>query len=352
MQNAPNADVPAATVPSQGRPPAPARKAAARLLARFAQSNLWLLIVLFGLIATFSILRPEAFATTTNFRNIALDASVLLVISVGTTFVIISGGIDIAIGSVLVFSGVVSARVMTGVDAPEWVLAVLGLLAGLASGVAWGLLHGLLIAKVKLPALIVTLGTLGMALGLALLLSNDGTDITDVPPGLVSTIGNGLVFGQIPVLVLIAAAVALVAGIVLGGTRFGRYVYAIGSNAEAARRAAIAVDRQVIVIYAIGGLTAGLGGFLALVRFSTTSVSGHSTDALQAITAVILGGTSLFGGVGTIVGTVLGVLIPAVLQNGLVIAGLQPFWQQVAVGAVLIVAVYVDQLRRRSRDRS
>jgi ribose transport system permease protein len=340
------------TAPPPTAPPRPAASSARALWRRFAQSNLWLLVVLFGLIVTFSILRPDAFATATNFRNIALDASVLLVISVGTTFVIISGGIDIAIGSVLVFSGVVAARVMTGVEAPEWVLALLGLLAGLASGVAWGLLHGVLIAKVKLPSLIVTLGTLGMALGFALLLSNDGTDITDVPVGLVDSIGNGLLFGQIPVLVVIAAAVAIVAGIVLGGTRFGRYVYAIGSNAEAARRAAIRVDRHTIVIYAIGGITAGLGGYLSLIRFSTTSVAGHSTDALQAITAVILGGTSLFGGVGTIAGTVLGVLIPAVLQNGLVIAGLQPFWQQVAVGAVLIVAVYVDQLRRRSRDRS
>jgi ribose transport system permease protein len=151
---------------------------------------------------------------------------------------------------------------------------------------------------------------------------------------------------------VIAVVVALAGGVLLSATRFGRYVYAIGSNAEAARRAAIAVDRQLIAIYAIAGMTSGLGGYLSLIRFSTTSVASHSTDALQAITAVILGGTSLFGGVGTIAGTVLGVLIPAVLQNGLVIAGLEPFWQQVAVGAVLILAVYVDQLRRRSRYRS
>ena len=137
--------------------------------------------------------------------------------------------------------------------------------------------------------------------------------------------------------------------IVLAATRFGRYTYAIGSNEEAARRAGVNVDRHLIKVYALAGTLAGLAGFLSLARFGTTTIGGHATDNLQAIAAVVIGGTSLFGGIGTILGTVFGVFIPAVLQNGFVIVGVQPFWQQVAVGAVLIVAVYLDQLRRRSQ---
>jgi ribose transport system permease protein len=152
----------------------------------------------------------------------------------------------------------------------------------------------------------------------------------------------------IPYLVLVALAVAIVLGIVLAQTRFGRYTYAIGSNEEGARRAGVAVDRHLIKVYALAGTLSGLAGFLSLARFATTTIGGHSTDNLQAIAAIVIGGTSLFGGVGTMLGTVFGVFIPAVLQNGFVIVGLQPFWQQVAVGAVLIIAVYLDQLRRRS----
>jgi ribose transport system permease protein len=137
---------------------------------------------------------------------------------------------------------------------------------------------------------------------------------------------------------------------VLHGTRFGRYTYAIGSNEEAARRAGIAVDRHLIKIYGISGLLAGLAGYLTLARFATTTIAGHTTDNLQAIAAVVIGGTSLFGGIGNIIGTVVGVFIPAVLQNGFVILRVQPFWQQVAVGAVLVLAVYLDQLKRRSRE--
>jgi ribose transport system permease protein len=142
--------------------------------------------------------------------------------------------------------------------------------------------------------------------------------------------------------------VAAVFAVLLHATRFGRYTFAIGSNEEAARRAGIRVDRHLIKVYALMGMLSGLAGFLSLARFSTTTIGGHSTDNLQAIAAVVIGGTSLFGGVGTLLGTIFGVFIPAVLQNGFVIVGVQPFWQQVAVGAVLILAVYLDQLRRRS----
>ena len=143
----------------------------------------------------------------------------------------------------------------------------------------------------------------------------------------------------------------LTVGIVLALTRFGRHTYAIGSNEEAARRAGINVDRHLIKVYALQGILAGLAGFLSLARFSTTTIGGHDTDNLQSIAAVVIGGTSLFGGIGTMLGTVFGVFIPAVLNNGFIIVGVQAFWQEIAVGAVLIGAVYLDQLRRRSQDQ-
>jgi ribose transport system permease protein len=134
--------------------------------------------------------------------------------------------------------------------------------------------------------------------------------------------------------------------VLLAQTRFGRYTYATGSNAEGVRRSGVNVDAHLIKVYALMGTLAGLAGFLSLARFGTTTVSGHATDNLNVIAAVVIGGTSLFGGVGTILGTVFGVFIPAVLANGFIIIGVQPFWQQVAVGIVLIAAVYLDQLRR------
>jgi ribose transport system permease protein len=225
-----------------------------------------------------------------------------------------------------------------------------GLAVALAAGLGWGTLNGFLIAKARIPPLIVTLGTLGMALGAALLITG-GVDERDVPFKLVATIGTGRLADQVPWLVLIAFTVALVFGILLAKTRFGRYTYAVGSNEEAARRAGVAVDRHLIKVYALAGCLSGLAGFMNLARFSTTTLGGHNTDNLQAIAAVVIGGTSLFGGIGTVLGTVFGVFIPAVLQNGFIIVGVQPFWQQVAVGAVLIGAVYLDQLRRRSLQR-
>jgi ribose transport system permease protein len=315
-----------------------------------ANSTVWILTILIGIIVVFSILQTADFASSSNIRNIATDASVLLILSVGATYVIITAGIDLSVGAVLVFSGVISAKAMNAVGGNGWGVIILGLVVSLAGGLAWGVINGGLITLARVPPFVVTLGTLGMSLGLALIITG-GVDERSVPTKLVNDIGIGQLFGQIPWLVVIAAAVAIVFGIVLGLTRFGRHTYAVGSNAEAAARAGIDVRWHLIRVYSLAGLLAGLGGFLNLARFGTTTIGGHATDNLSAIAAVVIGGTSLFGGVGTIAGTVVGVFIPAVLQNGFVIVGVQPFWQQVAVGAVLIVAVYLDQLRRRQQLR-
>jgi ribose transport system permease protein len=313
-------------------------------------SNASIALILVALITVFSLLKPGEFFAIDNARNIATDAAVLLVLATGLTYVIFTAGIDLSVGSVLVFSGVVSAKMMNEVGGNGWGTLLVGVAVAVAAGCAWGCLNGFLVAKANIPPFIVTLGTLGMALGAALLITG-GVDEREVPFKLVDTIGSGRLFDQIPYLVLIAAVVALIGGIVLAQTRFGRYTYVAGSNLEGTRRAGVNVDRHLIKVYALGGTLAGLAGYLSLARFGTTSIGGHSTDNLDAIAAIVIGGTSLFGGVGTIIGTVIGVFIPAVLRNGFVIVGVQPFWQQVAVGAVLIAAVYFDQLRRSRYTR-
>jgi ribose transport system permease protein len=334
----------ASALGSQEEEPVPYRAGGGLLLRFLTGSSTWIFLILIGLILAFSMLRFDQFASVPNFRNIAVDASVLLVLAVGATYVILTAGIDLSVGSVLVFSGVVSAKLMEAIGGDGWGVIALGLAASLAAGLGWGAFNGVLVAKARIPALIATLGTLGMALGFAFLIT-DGIDARGVPSKL-AEVGTGNAFGEVPYLVIIAALVALAGGIVLATSRFGRHTYAIGSNPEAARRAGVSVDRHLIKVYSLAGTLAGFAGFLSLARFSTTTIDGHGADNLQAIAAVVIGGTSLFGGIGTIAGTCVGVFIPAVMQNGLVIAGLQPFWQPIAIGMVLIIAVYLDQWRR------
>jgi ribose transport system permease protein len=317
-------------------------------------STFWIALVLVALCVLFSVLRPDAFPTLFTLQTLLIEASVLLVLAVGMTFVIITAGIDLSVGSVLVFSGVVAATLMealTGGDASDAGLGVvlLGLLGALAGGGAWGLINGLLVARARIPPLIVTLGSFGAALGAAQLIT-DGVDVRTVP----RVLRDGLGFGQtaqVPHMVALAAVVTLAGAWLLHTTRFGRRTFAVGSNAEAARRAGIPVQGHLVRVYTGVGLLSGLAGFMSLAYFGTTTISGHSTDNLNAIAAVVLGGTSLFGGVGSVFGTVIGVFIPAVLTKGFVIVGVQQFWQPVAISAVLVAAVWFDQMRRRSRDR-
>jgi ribose transport system permease protein len=320
----------------------------------------WIFVLLIALIAIFTILRPEQFGSSVNLTMLAINAAILLVLSVGQTFVIIAGGIDLSVGTVLVFASIASAQIMLrisgaaggtyGTTQGGLGVVFIGLIVALASGAFWGAVNGALVAAARIPPLIVTLGTFGMALGFAQILTN-GTDIRAVPEILVDAIGSGAIAG-VPVLVVIAAAVALVGAIVLHLTRFGVHVFAVGSDKEAARRAGIQVGRKLVAIYVLSGTLAGLAAMMSTARFATTTIGGHAMDNLSTISAVVLGGTSLFGGIGSIAGTVVGVFIPIVLLNGFVILGIPPFWQTVATGAVLILAVWIDQLKRRARERS
>ena len=319
-------------------------------------NTFWIALVLLALIIIFSALAPDAFPTVFNFQRLAIETAVLLVLAVGMTFVIITGGIDLSVGSVLIFAGMVSAKTMnalSGGSAIEagWGVIIAGLVAAVLGGLVWGFVNGFLIAKAKVPPLIVTLGSFGAALGAASLLNN-GSDIRTVPTTLKRALGSGTSFGGIPNLVITAAVITLIAAWLLHTTRFGRYTFAVGSNPEAARRAGIGVTAHLLKVYLLTGFLAGAAGFMSLAYYSTTGIAAHATDNLNAIAAVVMGGTSLFGGVGTMVGTVIGVFIPAVLKKGFNITHVQDYWQMIAVGAVLVAAVWFDQQRRRSRNRS
>ena len=332
-------------------------------------SSLFTLLILFAICAFFSVRAGTKFLDLDNFNQIALNASQLLLLTVGMTFVIITAGIDLSVGSVLVFSAVVGAKVMVELagdeeqvrlyEFPNQEIAIpVGLAAGVLSGLGWGIVNGVLITRLRMPAFIVTLGTLGMALGLAQLLSG-GVNVPYVPPAIQTEIGLRELLGvnvgdsrlELTPPLLIAIVVVVLAWLALSKTQFGRHTYAIGSNANAARRVGIDVDRHLIKVYGLSGMLAGLAGCFDLMRFQTASVGTHSSDNLAAISATVIGGTSLFGGIGTVAGAVIGTFIPAVLRNGTVIIGVKPFWQEVAIGGILIVAVFLDQRRRQAEER-
>jgi ribose transport system permease protein len=317
-------------------------------------NTFWIALVLVALVIVFSAIAPGEFATLFTFQTLLIETAVLLVLSVGMTFVIITSGIDLSVGSVLIFAGMVAGKVMEAMSGGNasnagWGVITVGLVAAVVAGTVWGLINGFLIAVAGIPPLIVTLGTMGAALGAAYLLNN-GSDVRSVPVVLNQTLGYGTSFGVVPNLVIVAVVITLIGAWLLHTTKFGRYTYAVGSNAEGARRAGIGVTAHLLKVYTLTGFLAGIAGFLSLAYYASTTISAHTTDNLNAIAAVVMGGTSLFGGVGTVLGTVIGVFIPAVLKKGFNITHVQDFWQMIAVGAVLIAAVWFDQRRRRRRN--
>lgn len=309
---------------------------------------LWTLGVLAVLVVAFGTAAPTLY-TKAAWLATSSFAVEYLILAIGQTFVIVTAGIDLADGATLGFSAMAGALLMenlVGAHVAGGLTAVAGVLLMLASGAGIGLLNGLIITKMKLPPFIVTLGTLTAVTGATDLLNN-GTEITTLP-GFITSLGTKSVLsGWLPVPVLIALALAALFGLVLSRTRFGLRTYAIGSNEVAARRAGIEVDHHLVRVYVISGLLAGVAGLMVTANFSAASPIAGANDELYAIASVVIGGASIFGGRGTIFGTVIGTAIIAVLTTGLVLANVQPFWQQVAIGAVVIGAVAVDRVRTK-----
>jgi ribose transport system permease protein len=279
------------------------------------------------------------FCSVENFLSIALQTSIIAFIGIGVTFVIITAGIDLGIGSVVALCGVVTGLAMKAGIHPAWAI-----LLGMLMGVFCGLFNGFWITKGKLPPFIATLGMMGIARGVALLITN-AAPIYEFPPSF-ELIG-GRIFNIIPFPVIIMIVVALVFWYVLAKTKLGLYVYAIGSNEEAARLSGININLIKYSVYAISGLLAAIAGIVLASRLVTAQPTAGNAYELDAIASAVIGGTSLMGGTGTISGTLIGAFIIGVLRNGLNIMGVSSFIQQIIIGSVIICAVYLDQLRNK-----
>ncbi|AMO99309.1 branched-chain amino acid transport system / permease component family protein [Collimonas arenae] len=297
-----------------------------------------MLPVLLLLILGFSLL-SQNFFTLQNLSIVTQQASVNIVLAAGMTFVILTAGIDLSVGAILAASAVVA---MLASMSPQY--GMLGIAAGLGFGLLLGLVNGVLIAFMRLPPFIVTLGALTAMRGLARLLADDKTVFNPELP--FAFIGNDSILG-VPWLVIIALLVVALAWFILRRTVIGVQIYAVGGNAEAARLSGIKVWKVLLFVYAVSGLLAGLGAVMTASRLSAANglQLGQSYE-LDAIAAVILGGTSFTGGVGSIVGTLIGALIIAVLTNGLVLLGVSDIWQYIIKGIVIIGAVALDRYRQ------
>lgn len=280
-------------------------------------------------------LLSDRFLTVNNLLNVARQVSINAIISVGMTFVILTGGIDLSVGSILALAGSITA----GLLAQGSSLAT-GLIAGLLLGLLLGLINGLLVTKGGIPPFIATMGMMTIARGLTLVYT-DGRPITGMDESF-RFLGGGYV-GGIPFPVILMAVIILLAVFMLKKTTFGRYIYAIGGNEEATRLSGIRTGRVIMGVYALAGLLAGLGGIIMSSRLNSAQPTAGMGFELDAIAAVVLGGTSLSGGVGTIGGTLIGAFIIGVLDNGLNLLNVSSFYQQVVKGVVILLAVLLDR---------
>lgn len=292
------------------------------------------------LVILFLAWRSPYFFTTDNLIVVARQASLSLIIAVGMTFVILTGGIDLSVGSTVALVSILTGTFMVDLNLPVVVAAVAALLCGLVVG----LVNGILVGATPIPAFVVTLGMLAVARGLALGITQ-GQSISGLPSGFLP-LGQGSMLG-IPIPVWIAAAIAVVAHLVLTRTRFGRNVFFIGSNEQAAVLSGIRVRRTKIAIYVIAAGLAALEAIIETSRLSVGQPSAGGGYELVAIGAVVIGGTSLFGGEGSILGTVLGTFLLALIQNGLILLGISAYWQQVFSGTIIVAAVGLNIWRQR-----
>lgn len=310
-----------------------------QIRAVFANQAISMFLILLAMWFVLSTLSPYFF-TVGNLSEITLQTAVIGIIAAGETLIIISGGIDLSVGSIFACSGVVGGLVLQRTaNVPA------ALLTTILFGGILGLLNGLFITRLRVPPFIATLGMLGMARGFALICSR-GIPIFGLSPQYL-WIGQGKVFQVIPVPTIILLLVFALVFFIAHYTRFGRFAYAIGSNAEASALSGINLKLVTLCIYAGGGLLCGVASIIEAARLATIQPAGGSGYELLAIGAVVIGGTSLFGGEGNVVATLIGAIIETTIRNGLNILGVNAFWQYVVNGGVIIAAVAVDQLKRQ-----
>ncbi len=338
----------AAVAPSSGPNPEPRRFDLVNLFSRFAP-----LIFLFLLVGLLSILEP-GFRSPFNLFNVMRQISFIGILAVGMTFVILTAGIDLSVGSVLAFAGIVCASaakgtrdlLQGGVTDPGGIYVLYAVLAAVGVGLAVGLLQGTLIGKAGIPAFIVTLGGLGAWRGATLVWSN-GQPISSFSDDFTFW-GQGFI-GPVPVPVIIFIGFVIVGHIVLKYTKYGRWIYAVGGNMEASRLSGLPTTALIVSVYVISGLCAGVAAFLLTSRLNSAEQIAGQGYELDAIAAVVIGGTSLFGGRGGIIGTFIGAMLIGVLNNGLVVLGVPSYYQPIVIGSIIVLSVFVDQVAKARR---
>ncbi|MEA2672251.1 MAG: ribose transport system permease protein [Chloroflexota bacterium] len=338
----------APAVPAPGEAPATGAPAPPRTrvvtLGDIAGRESGGLVVLLVAVGALTLASNE-FLTGGNLSNLARQVAIFGIIAVGQLLVILTAGIDLSVGSVLGLSGAVTAQLLVaGVTAP------VAILAGLAIGGALGLANGLLVTRFRLPPFIATLGMLGIARGVVLVITDAKTVQGNGLPEGFQSIANGTVLG-IPNLLIIAGGVTVAVWFLLTRTVFGRYIYAVGSNPESARLAGVPVAMVTVAVYAISGLLAGLGGVLLTSRLGAGIPTAGTGFELNAIAACVIGGASLFGAKGSALGAAAGALIMGVLNNGGNLLAINAFYLQIAIGVLILVAVGFDQMNTRNAQR-
>jgi ribose transport system permease protein len=299
------------------------------------------LLPFFSLVALFVGLAVASpyFLTGTNLSSVARQTAVINIMALGMTMIIVAGGIDLSVGAILAFAGFLGAKAIeSGAPIP------VGLLIGLGAGAFWGLVNGVLTVRLKIAPFIVTLGTLGIIRGLTLIYSG-GLPVAGLPRAF-GFLGEGTLLG-LPVVLYVLVACAVLTHVLLDYTRLGRYAYAIGSNREAAVYAGIPVAFHLASVYAINGMFTGLAGMIEASRLMTGQPTAGQGYELQVIAAVVIGGGSLSGGEGSVLGTLIGAFIMGLLANGCDLLGISPYVQQAVIGAVIILAVTLDEVRKR-----
>lgn len=320
-----------------------------RVLKQLTNAWSWLflvVIILFFEIWAWNIYGRSFIGNLNNLRSILLAATQILMMALGLTFVIISAGIDLSIGFIAGLAAVTMAVVIRATpELPSFLSFFLGISAGILISLVPGLINGWLIARLNVPSFIGTLGMFGVTRGAAFLVAGGAT--VAIRNSTAREFGNGRVFDIFPIPVLVAVIITLIFHYLLSSTKFGLYVYAMGGNMQSAVRAGVNTTRLTFMLYLLSAFTAAMAGIFYTARFSAGAADAGEPILLNAVAAVFIGGASLTGGSGTISGTVIGSLIIAIIQFGLVFINVPPFWQFVAVGLVIIVAVLIDQ----SRDR-
>ena len=301
-------------------------------------NSIMVLIGLVMLCIAISIVSP-VFLTKDNIINVILQCAINATIACGMTFVILTAGIDLSVGSIVAFSGVIMGMMLN-----SGVPLLFSLLCCCLMGALCGLVNGLLVTYAKLPPFITTLGTMSIARGFALYITG-GRSISGFS-GSFTFIGNGSVLG-IPILIIIMVVTFVIGAFILRYTRPGRYVYAIGGNTEATRLTGINVNKYIIMVYTICGLTAGIAAIMLSARLNSAQPIAGQGYELDAIAAAVIGGTSQVGGEGTLSGTIIGALIISVLKNGLNLMNISSYIQQIVIGSVIILAVMLDKVRNR-----